>query len=218
MPIDLHSELLRVRRDLLTMGALVEQRVEGVIKSIVDSDAAAAQRIRDGDTEVDRMEMGIEEECMRLLALTQPVAGDLRFILAVLRINGELERIADLAKGIAKRQIRISAQTEVRVPAITIEMGRSTRSMLAEVLTGLSDADPDRCRRTAATEEEVDRLHKQVAAWVREEIARTPASASAVIDVLTISQRFERMADIVTCIAEDVVFLVEGRVVRHGGL
>jgi phosphate transport system protein len=218
MPIDLHSELLRVRRDLLTMGAVVEQRVEGVIKSIVDNDAAAAQRIRDGDTEVDRMEMGIEEECMRLLALTQPVAGDLRFILAVLRINGELERIADLAKGIAKRQIRISAQTEVRVPAITIEMGRSTRMMLAEVLTGLSDSDPDRCRRIATTEEAVDRLHKQVAAWVREEIARTPASASVVIDILTISQRFERMADIVTCIAEDVVFLVEGRVVRHGGL
>lgn len=218
MPIDLHSELLRVRRDLLTMGAVVEQRVEGVIKSIIDNDAAAAQRIRDGDTEIDRMEMEIEEESMRLLALTQPVAGDLRFILAVLRINGELERIADLAKGIAKRQIRISAQSEVRVPAITIEMGRSTRSMLAEVLTGLSDADADRCRRIATTEESVDRLHKQVAAWVREEIARTPASASAVIDILTISQRFERMADIVTCIAEDVVFLVEGRVVRHGGL
>lgn len=218
MPIDLHTELLRVRRDLLTMGALVEQRVEGVIRSIVESDAAEAQRIRDGDAEVDRMEVQIEEECMRMLALTQPVAGDLRFILTVLRVNGELERIADLAKGIAKRMIRIAAQSEVRVPAITIEMGRNARTMLGEVLNGLSDEDVERCRGIASTEEAVDRLHKQVAAWVREEIARTPESAATVIDVLTLSQRFERMADIVTCIAEDVVFLVEGRVVRHGGL
>jgi phosphate transport system protein len=218
MAIDLHSELVRIRRELLTMGAMVEQRVEAGIAALASGDAAAAQRIRESDDEVDQMEVRIEQECMRVLALTQPVAKDLRLVLTVLRVNGELERIADLAKGIAKRTIRLARQEAVSVPEMVLEMARHTRGMLGEVLNGLSDLDADRCRGIGDTEQMVDTLHKSATAWVREEVARHPEAAAAVIDVMTISQRFERMADIVTCIAEDVVFLVEGRLVRHGGL
>lgn len=218
MPVDLRTELVEIRRELLAMGALVEERVGLVFAAMEKGDVEAAARIRDGDTDVDRLEVRMEEHCMRLLALAQPVAGDLRFILTVLRVNGELERIADLAKGIAKRVIRLGKQWHVSVPEIVVEMGRESRAMLSEVLTALSTQDAAKCRGLTPREDRVDTLQKQVVGWVREEVARSPEHAPAVIDVLTLAQRVERMADIITNIAEDVVFLVEGRVVRHGGL
>jgi phosphate transport system protein len=218
MPVDLHAELIQVRRELLAMGSLVEERVAGAVEAMVRLDVAEAQRIRDADAEIDRMELQIEEECMRLLALAQPVAGDLRFILTVLRVNGELERIADLAKGISKRVIRLGRQHAVAIPEISIEMGKRARAMLAEVLSALSDQDPQRCRNLSEPEDQVDRLQKQVLEWVRSRVAADPEQAPAVIDVLTLSQRIERIADMVTHIADDVIFLVEGRVVRHGKL
>ena len=97
-------------------------------------------------------------------------------------------------------------------------MGRESRAMLSEVLTALSTQDAAKCRGLNPREDRVDTLQKQVVGWVREEVARSPEHAPAVIDVLTLAQRVERMADIITNIAKDVVFLVEGRVVRHGGL
>jgi len=218
MPVDLHAELIQVRRELLAMGSLVEERVAGAVQAMVRLDVAEAERIRDTDAEIDRMELQIEEECMRLLALAQPVAGDLRFILTVLRVNGELERIADLAKGVAKRVIRLGRQHAVSIPENSIEMGRRARTMLAEVLSALSDQDPQRCRDLSGPEDEVDRLQKRVLEWVRAQVAADPEQAPAIIDVLTLSQRIERIADMVTNIAGDVIFLVEGRVVRHGNL
>lgn len=218
MPVDLRTELVEIRRELLAMGAIVEERVARVFSAMERGDLEEAARVRDGDSDVDRMEIRMEEHCMRLLALAQPVAGDLRFILTVLRVNGELERIADLAKGVAKRVIRLGQQWQVSVPETVIEMGREARSMLSEVLTALSAQDADKCRGLTPREERVDGLQKQVVGWVRAEVARSPEHAPAVIDVLTLAQRIERMADMVTNIAEDVVFLVEGRVVRHGGL
>lgn len=218
MPVDLRTELVQVRRDLLTMGGIVEERVAAALDAVAQLDATKASEVRDGDVEVDRMELKIEEECMRLLALAHPVAGDLRFILTVLRVNGELERIADLAKGVAKRVIRLGRQWQVEVPPTVIEMGQRTREMLAQVLSALSAQDPARCEGIAAVERRVDLLKKEVVAWVREKVAEHPDHAPAVIDVLTLAQRIERMADMVTNIAEDVVFLVEGRVVRHGSI
>ncbi len=137
MPVDLRTELVEIRRELLAMGALVEERVGLVFTAMEKGDVEAAARIRDGDTDVDRLEVRMEEHCMRLLALAQPVAGDLRFILTVLRVNGELERIADLAKGIAKRVIRLGKQWHVSVPETVVEMGRESRAMLSEVLTAV---------------------------------------------------------------------------------
>jgi len=218
MPVDLHAELLQVRRELLAMGALVEERVAEVVAAMARLDVAAAARIRDGDADIDRMEVQIEQECIRLLALAQPVAGDLRAILTVLRVNGEIERIADLAKGIAKRVIRLGTEQLIEIPPLVVEMGGHARRMLSEVLSALADQDPARCRDLTPLEEQVDALQKSVVRWVRDEVTRHPDLASAVIDVLTIAQRLERLADIVTNIAEDVVFLVEGRLVRHGGL
>lgn len=217
MAVDLRNELVELRRNLLAMGALVEQRVTKVIEAMIDNDVTSAESVRNGDKEVDSMELELEAMCMRLLALAQPVAGDLRFILSVIRISGELERIADLARGIAKKLIKVSAVTDLSMPASMTDLAFASRTMLSDVLSALANQDAALCRQVRRADRRVDDLYKEILAWGRQEIPNHLNATGAAIDVLTIAQRFERMADMTTAIAEDVIFLVEGRVVRHGG-
>ena len=215
MAVDLRNEMVELRRNLLAMGAAVEQRVTRVIESMIDGDLSLAESVKTGDAEVDRMEVELEASCMRLLALAQPVAGDLRLILTVIRISNELERVADLARGIAKKLIKVAAVDEVTMPPAMTDLAFATRTMLADVLAALANEDAALCRQVCRSDERVDELYKQVLAWGRFEIPQHPEATAAAIDVLTIAQRFERIADMTTNIAEDVIFLVEGRVVRH---
>ncbi|MBX3355981.1 MAG: phosphate signaling complex protein PhoU [Phycisphaeraceae bacterium] len=217
MAVDLRNELVELRRNLLAMGALVEQRVTKVIESMIDGDVSAAEAVRNGDNEVDAMEVEIEGICMRLLALAQPVASDLRFILATIRVSGELERIADLARGIAKKLIKLSAVTEIEMPPAMTDLAFAARTMLSDVLAALANEDAALCRQVRRADRRVDDLYKEILAWGRKEIPEHVEATGAAIDILTVAQRFERMADMTTNIAEDVIFLVEGRVVRHGG-
>lgn len=217
MAVDLQTELVELRRNLLAMGAMVEQRVTKVIEALIDNDVTLAESVRAGDDEVDAAEIDLEAACMRLLALAQPVAGDLRFILAAIRISGELERIADLARGVAKKLIKLAAVPELELPPAMTDLAFATRTMLGDVLAALANQDAALCRQVRRADKRVDDLYKEVLAWGREQIPRHMAATGAAIDILTIAQRFERMADMTTNIAEDVIFLVEGRVVRHGG-
>lgn len=217
MAVDLRSELVELRRNLLAMGAMVEQRVTKVIEAMIDNDVTLAESVREGDNEVDAMEVELEAVCMRLLALAQPVASDLRFILTVIRISGELERIADLARGISKKLIKIATATDLELPPSMTDLAFASRTMLSDVLAALANQDAALCRQVRRADKRVDDLYKEVLTWGREEIPRHLAATGAAIDILTIAQRFERMADMTTNIAEDVIFLVEGRVVRHGG-
>ena len=130
MPIDLHKELTELRRAILTMGSVVEQRVEQVLDALFRGDLELARSVRGGDREIDEMDVDIEAECLRVLALSQPVAADLRFVLAVLRINSELERIGDQAKSIAKRVIDLGQTRPVEVPGTLLEMAQASRQML----------------------------------------------------------------------------------------
>jgi len=217
MAVDLRTELVELRRNLLAMGAMVEQRVTKVIEAMIDNDVTLAESVRNGDDEIDAMEVELEGICMRLLALAQPVASDLRFILSVIRISGELERIADLARGISKKLIKLAAVPEIVLPPSMTDLAFAARTMLSDVLAALSNQDPALCRQVRRADKRVDDLYKEVLSWGREEIPRHVAATGAAIDVLTIAQRYERMADMTTNIAEDVIFLVEGRIVRHGG-
>ncbi|MFO0894897.1 MAG: phosphate signaling complex protein PhoU [Phycisphaerales bacterium] len=215
MAVDLHSELVELRRNLLSMGAMVEQRVTRVIEAMIDNDLTLAESVRASDQEVDAMEVELENACMRLLALAQPVAGDLRLILAVIRISGELERIADLARGVAKKLIKLAAVEHVELPAAMTELAFATRTMLSDALAALANQDAALCRQVRRADKRADDLYKEVLLWGRDQIPRQVTATGAAIDALTIAQRFERMADITTNIAEDVIFIVEGRVVRH---
>jgi len=215
MGVNLHDEMIELRRSLLGMGALVEQRVSRVVDALVEGDLEAAEMVRAGDDEVDRLEVALESQCMRLIALAHPVAGDLRFVLSVIRISSELERIGDLARGIAKRIIKLSQMEPVDVSAPLVDLAFAARTMLSDVLAALSNEDAALCRQVRRSDKRVDDIHKAVLLWGREEIPRHPEQSRAMIEILTMAQRFERIADITTNIAEDVIFVLEGRLVRH---
>jgi len=218
MTTDLATQLLELRRAILTMGAVVDARVERVVEAFSQSDFNAAREIRHGDREVDSMEIDIEQICLEVLALFQPVARDLRFVLAVLRINGELERIADLAKGIAKRVLRLDSLTGAQVPPMLGQMAAVARGMLTDALNALSDSDVELARQIRRRDREVDDYQRQILDWVQQEIASQAANSETTVGILAVAGKLERIADIATNIAEDVIFLVEGKVVRHSRL
>ena len=216
MPVDLESNLAKLRRDLLILGAKVEQRLFQITDAILTADVDAAQDVRQGDAEIDHDDLVIEEECVRLLALAAPVATDLRRILAMMRISGEFERIADLSKGISKRIIRVSSMPAVRLPDPLAEMCHSVRELFSKSLRALADSDSKLAREIRRDDDRLDQLHKSMLVWAREEIPRDPESTNAAIELLAIAQRLERTGDIAVSIAGNLIYLVEGTVVRHG--
>lgn len=216
MPVHLQSRIIDLRRNLLALGALVEQRVANAVEVIRDGDVDLARKVRSGDAEIDQMQLDLENECMRLLALGSPVASDLRMILTAMRVSNELERIADMCKGISKRVIRLVEAGNYRYPPALVQMAEASLSMIRDVLVAFSNEDIKLCLEIRRADAYVDNLNREVVAWAREWIANDVEKSGAAIELLTISQRVERLADIVTAIAEDTVFLVEGRLVRHG--
>lgn len=215
MAVNLQTEILELRRSLLSMGALVEQRVNAIVEALIETNLEIAKSVRQGDDEIDQMEVDIEAQCMRLLALAHPVATDLRFVLAVIRISGELERIGDLARGISKRILRLGLTQPSDMPPPLIDVAFGARTMLSDVLSAMINEDAHLCRQVRRSDQRIDDIHKTVLLWGREEMPRNPAAATNAIEILGIAQRFERIADVSAHIADDVIFLIEGRVVRH---
>lgn len=216
MAVNLQSRVIDLRRNLLALGALVEQRVASMVEVVRDGDVDLARKIRAGDAEVDEMQLALEAECMRLLALGSPVASDLRLILTTIRVSNELERIADMCKGISKRVIRLVEAGNYRYPEALVRMAEGALAMLRDVLVAFSNGDIKLCLEIRRADNYIDRLNREVVLWAREWIKSEVEKSEAAIELLSIGQRVERLADIVTAIAEDTVFLVEGRLVRHG--
>ncbi len=216
MAIDLQTEMLTLRRNLLAMGAATEQRLSLATSALVEGDVDAARAVKGGDAEIDAMEVDLETQCMRILALGSPVAHDLRFVLSVIRISADFERIADLSRGIAKKVLRWgNGNGPTEVPGALADMASSASAMLGDVLAALSDEDVERCREIRRADRRVDDLNKEVVATSRQLIHDDVSRTVEAIDMMQIAQRLERIADIATNIAEDVIFLAEGRVVRH---
>ena len=217
MAIDLQTEILTLRRNLLAMGAATEQRLSLATFALIEGNVEAARTVKGGDAEIDAMEVDLETQCMRILALGSPVAHDLRFVLSVIRISADFERIADLSRGIAKKVLRWgNGNGPTEVPGALADMASSASAMLGDVLAALSDEDVERCREVRRADRRVDDLNKEVVATSRQLIHDDVSRTAEAIDMMQIAQRLERIADITTNIAEDVIFLVEGRVVRHG--
>lgn len=214
--MDLQNELIRLRRMILTMGASVEQRVSEAADSLFRHDIQEAREVRTGDDEIDAMDLDVEAECLRILALSHPVAGDLRFVLAVVRINNNLERMADLAASIAKRVLALEDhRTSVALPEALEDMGRCTLRMLSDALAALANEDTALCNQVRRADDRVDDLFKELFIWAQQAIRDNVDVTASVVDVLSIARKLERIADMATNIAEDVIFLVEGAVVRH---
>jgi len=209
-------ELEKIKKKILSLGALVEERVYLAIKAIESKDPDLATRIIRSDYEIDETEVEIEEECLKILALHQPVAIDLRFIIAVIKINNDLERIGDEAVNIAERIQSMAKYPNISFHFDYTEMAEIAAAMLKQSLDALVNLDIDTAFRVITMDDDVDNIQGNAYSQIKQAMREHPQEMTYLINLYLISRHLERVADHATNIAEEVVYLVEGEIVRHG--
>ena len=211
----LQREVDNLKKRILSLGAMVEERVRMAIEAIQTRDGDLAIKIIDADREIDRIEVEVEEECLKILALHQPVAIDLRFLTAVIKINNDLERIGDEAVNIAERVANIAKRPPVKVSFDYSLMAEKTQAMLERSLDALVNMDSDLAFKVCLLDEEVDSIKGEIYDKVKEAIQREPEQVGYLINLLLVSRHLERIADHATNIAEEVMYMIEGEIHRH---
>ena len=209
------KELEKIKKQILTLGFMVEEQVQMAIEAVGNNDTELAQKIIQKDIEIDEMEVEIEEECLKILALHQPVAIDLRFLVAVIKINNDLERIGDQAVNIAER-VGVTAKSEQMDFFFDYSsMGAKAQTMLKMSLDALINMDDDVAWQVVRLDDEVDQIKKDAYDRIKLAMSEHPDKIGFLINLLLISRHIERMADHTTNIAEEVIYLIEGEIVRH---
>jgi len=209
------KELETIKKRILTLGSMVEDLVHDSVQAVERVDAELADEIIKKDSEIDEAEVDIEEECLKVLALHQPVAVDLRFIIAVIKINNELERIGDQAVNIAQRVQVIAKRPKPPFWFDYSEMGEKAQKMLRMSLDALVNMDVDLAYRVITMDDEVDQIKSEAYDKIKQAIQDLPERVGYYINLLLISRHLERLADHATNIAEEVIYLVEGEIFRH---
>lgn len=215
MTVHMRREIDKLKKHLLSLCGLVEQSFLQAVKSIEEGNANIARKVIEADIEIDQMEVEIEEECLKMLALYQPVAMDLRFIITALKINNDLERIGDLAVNIAERGEFLAGHKQIDVPFDLEKMAEKTQSMLKKSLDALIKTDCDLANWVCAADDEVDAMNRQMFVIVQDRIHSNPEQTESLMQLLSASRHLERIADHATNIAEDVIYMAEGKIVRH---
>lgn len=215
MSIHLIKEIESVKKKLLSLGVLVSKTLHLAIQSVEKQDSDLADKIEKDDDIVDQMEVEIEEDCLKILALHQPVAIDLRFVITVLKINNDLERIADLAVNIAKKGKHITRAENFVMPIDFRGLSRIVEKMLDEGIACLVQMDVNTAKNICLSDNQVDKIHKSSYESVRKAILNDPQNYDSYINCLSISGHMERIGDQATNIAEDVCYMVVGKIIRH---
>ena len=209
------EELRDLRAGLLKMGGLVERQIVEAVDSLVNRDSDRAHEIIKRDAEVNRMDIECDERCIRLLALHQPAASDLRFITTGLKITTDLERIGDNAVNICERAIELNQEPQLK-PYIDIpRMAAVAQSMVKDSLDAFMRNDTDLAQAVIARDDEVDDLQHQIYRELLSYMAEDPHTIGRATRILFVSKYLERIADHATNIAEMVVFMVKGKTIRH---
>jgi phosphate transport system protein len=215
MSVHLQREIDRVKKSLLALCAIVEDQVQASVSALLDRDVKLAESVERRDADIDRREVELEEECLKILALYQPVAVDLRFIVAAMKINSDLERIGDLAVNIARKATSFAGETSMPIAFDIAGMSAKTQAMLRDSLDALVNLDSplaaDVCRR----DDEVDQIKREIRLGAEEQIRREPQNVRPLMRLLAVSRNLERIADCATNIAEDVIYMCDGRIIRH---
>ena len=215
MAYTLQSELGRLEKELLTLSAVVEESLHLASKALHDMDTELAVKVIRNDEQINRMEVDLEEECLKILALHQPVAHDLRTIIAILKINNDLERIADLSANICERVLEMAKAPPVDSPLEIAVMVLKTTEMLEKSLDSLVNADLDLAERILRLDDDVDKIHSGNYELFKDRVREHPEEVDSLLSYLTTSRHLERIADLATNIAEYVIYLNEGKIVRH---
>jgi len=209
------EELQVLKNRLLSMGALVEERVHDATNALIERRPDTAERIIGSDQDVNDLQIEIDERCLRLLALQQPMASDLRLITAAMKINADLERIGDQAVNIAEQAVRILAHPPLK-PLIDLpRMAEISERMTRESLDAFVRKDAKLARAILARDDEVDQLKDQVFRVLLTYMMADPGTIERALGLILVSRHLERIADHATNIAEDVIFVVEAKDVRH---
>lgn len=215
MPAHLLRDVELLKKEILTLGTMAEQAVREATTAIETRDAALARHIIDNDFGLDEMEVQVEESCLKILALYQPVATDLRFIIVTLKINSDLERVGDLAVNVAERAAFLATQPPVDISFDFQAMARKAQAMLQKSLDALVNLNAELAHEVRAADDEVDELNRQMYRIVKDMIPAQPQHTESLIHMFSAVRHLERIADHATNIAEDVIYMIEGRIIRH---
>jgi phosphate transport system protein len=211
-----HDQLDELKQRLLTMSERAESLVELAVDSLLSRDAGKAEAVLQGDRDVDELEIEIEAMAVELLALQQPMARDLRFIISAIKASSDLERVGDHAVNIAQATQRILATKGSITPESAIEeMARKSRSMLGQAIDAFVRADGGLGRAVCLMDDEVDKLNQDLFRIVVTHILEDPKNISTAIELLLVGRNLERVADLSTNIGEDAVYLAEGKQNNH---
>ena len=217
MTIHYSREVEKLKMQVLALGAFAEKQLNDAIRAVETRDIDLAARVIDNDTEIDMKEIEIEEECLKILALYQPVAVDLRYVVSILKINNDLERIGDLAVNIAERVELLSAKPTPRISIEFPAMIVRVQAMLKKSIDSLVYRDVNMAEEVCKADDEVDQLNRRIYDLIKQCISKEPSSEniSIMIHLLSISRFLERIADHSTNIAEDVIYTIDGKIARH---
>jgi phosphate transport system protein len=211
----LQRDLDNLQYDLVALAGLVEAAIHKAIRSLQERDAKLAREVIAGDTQIDREENHIDEECLKVLALHQPVAGDLRRIVAAMMINTDLERMGDLAEEMAERAIHLARSPLLPIPKKLQRMTDLTTMMVRQSLDSFVNLDLNVAQTVMRMDDEVDRYNDEIIDELVQAMKSAPELVDPSLSMFSAVRHLERIADHATNIAEDVVYLVEGEIIRH---
>ncbi|MEK7774449.1 MAG: phosphate signaling complex protein PhoU [Candidatus Zixiibacteriota bacterium] len=215
MSAHLQREIDRLRNKILSLSAFVEEDVRKAARAVTDRDLTLAQQVIDLDNQIDTMEVDIEEDCLKILALHQPVAIDLRYIIAVLKINNDLERIGDIAVNMAERASFLAIKEPMEMPIDFSRMVAIVQGMLRKSIDSLVNSDVVLATEVIKSDDEIDSLNRESYQLIQAKMKSDPARLDSYTQLLALSRHLERIGDHATNIAEDVIYMVEGRIARH---
>ena len=219
MSLHLQRDLDHLKKDVLQLGYQVETAINNSIICLIDRRPELAENIFSGEQLINEKEVQIEESCLKILALHQPVAVDLRFIVVVLKVNNDLERMGDFAINIAKRALFLASKNPIQYPTeFTQTMAKSITIMVRDSLESLITLDAKMARNVIAMDNDVDDANRQMYVKLQALMKEDSTSVERAVSLLSTSRYLERIADLATNIAEDVLFMVEGEVIRHQNL
>jgi phosphate transport system protein len=211
----IEDDLNRLRDKLLMMGGAAERAIALSARSLIERDSELAERVIHDDDAIDQMELEIDTACVDILVLKQPAASDLRFVISVARAAPVVERIADHTVNIAKHALSLNDQPELELRIDIARMAALVQQMLIDGLDAFTSGDPERARATIARDDEVDALYDQLYAQVIEVIERDPSAVSRGAQWLFVLKHLERIADYVTNLCEQIVYMARGQVIKH---
>jgi phosphate transport system protein len=215
METHFQKELQQLKEDLLKMAALVEEAINTAVQSLVKRDSDLAKKTFEGEDKINDMELAIDESCLKLLALRHPMAADLRFITSAMKIITDLERMGDQAVNIAERAISLNQEPQLK-PYIDIpKMAEITQSMVKDVLDAFVNQDPKLARSVCERDDLVDGLNDQVFRELLTFMMSDPQTVTRAVHLMIVCRCLERIGDHATNIAEDVIFMLDARVIKH---